>query len=409
MSPPAKFSSPSPDREPGGMRVLMVTGIFPPDRGGPASYVPEMARALVRLGHKVEVICLSDTLANDDSIHPFPVRRIRRGIFWPVRIVRTVFEIWRAARRNNLVFVSGLGSESALAALLAGRPAIHKIVGDYAWERAVSRGWFSGTIDAYQVHRKSLKLATTDLVRTLPLKLARRIFVPSNYLGRIVGGWRIAPEKISVIHNAVAIPAAKTPLIVLPPWQGKTLITVCRLVPWKGVDALIRALPTLPDTRLVIAGDGHLRAELAALAESSGVAQRTIFLGDVPHSEIAGCLAQSAAFILNSTYEGLPHVVLEAMAAGLPVIATDAGGTSEVVEHEVTGLLIPVGDSGALRSAVERLWRDPALCRQLTANATELLSKYFDFNVMVRSTEALLLSMIGSSRGAEPLPVEETP
>jgi glycosyltransferase involved in cell wall biosynthesis len=396
-------------RKPGTMRILMVTGIFPPDRGGPASYVPEMARALTRLGHTVEVICLSDTLAHDDSAHPFAVRRIRRGLFWPLRIARTVLEIWRAARRNDLVFVNGLGSESALGALLAGRPAIHKIVGDYAWERAVGRNWFSGTIDEYQAHRKSLTLAALDFVRTLPLKLARRIFVPSNYLARIVGGWRIAPEKISVIHNAVAIPTTKKPIIMLPPWRGRTLITVCRLVPWKGVDALIHALPSLPETRLVVAGDGHLRSELAALAESCGVANRAIFLGDVPHSEIAGCLAQSDAFVLNSTYEGLPHVVLEAMAAGIPVIATDAGGTGEVVEHEATGLLVPVGDSAALQNAVERLWHDPALCRQLTANATALLGKHFDFDVMIRSTEALLLGACERSSSAQSLPVEETP
>src|SRR5688500_3340826 len=137
------------------MRILMVTGIFPPDRGGPASYVPKMAAALVRRGHAVEVICLSDQITNDDSDHPFPVRRLRRNRFWPARVLLTTFTIWRAARGHDLVYVNGLGAESALAAALAGRPAVHKIVGDYAWERAVGRGWFRGTIDEYQTSTKS--------------------------------------------------------------------------------------------------------------------------------------------------------------------------------------------------------------------------------------------------------------
>jgi Glycosyl transferase 4-like domain len=116
------------------MRVLMVTGISPPDRGGPASYGPRMAQALAKLGHSVEVVCLSDGLDGDGTCHPFRVHRIRRGRFWPLRVANTVFTIWCAAWRHDLIDVNGLGAESTLATLLAGRPAVHKIVGDYAWE-----------------------------------------------------------------------------------------------------------------------------------------------------------------------------------------------------------------------------------------------------------------------------------
>ncbi len=382
------------------MRVLMVSGIFPPDRGGPASYVPRMAQALVKRGHSVEVVCLSDRPVGDGTIHSLPVYRIRRGQFWPLRLANTVFAIWRAAWRHDVIYVNGLGAESALAALLAGRPAVHKIVGDYAWERAVGRKWFAGTIDEYQASPKSPALRMLDLIRTIPLKLARRIIVPSHYLGRIVGDWGIASRKIRVIHNAVAAGGIK-PVVLLPAWPGKTLITVCRLVPWKGVDALIRLLTELPDTRLVIAGDGYIRGELSDLATQSGVSERVLFLGDVPHDEVAGYLRQADAFVLNSTYEGLPHVVLEAMTAGAPVIATNAGGTGEVVEDEVTGLLVPVGDATALRAAVERLWSEPALGRQLTSEASRRLQAQFDFSTMTASTEAVLLATVNRSAETE--------
>ena len=391
------------------MNILMVTGIFPPDRGGPASYVPRMAAALTARGHCVEVVCLSDRVEHDDSAFDFRIRRILRGTFWPARILLTTLAVWRAALRNEIVFVHGLGAESALATFCAGRPAVYKIVGDYAWERAVGRGWFTGTIDEYQTLVKSPVLRLSDWVRSFPLRLARRIIVPSRYLQRIVGGWRVGSEKIQVIYNATP-PAGDAPSAAagLPAWSGKTLLTVCRLVPWKGVDALIRLLPRLPDTRLVIAGDGHIRGELSELAARSGVAERVVFLGDVPHREVAGYLRQANAFVLNSTYEGLPHVVLEAMAAGTPVIATDAGGTGEVVEHEATGLLVPVGDAAALQAAVERLWREPALGRQLTAEAARRLHAHFDFDAMVDATEAALAAEAGAPAAAPRAILEET-
>ncbi len=85
------------------MRVLIVSGIFPPDRGGPASHVPRMAEALAKRGHSVEVVCLSDRVVGDGTSDPVPVHRIRRDQFWPLRIGHTVFVIWRAAWRHDVI------------------------------------------------------------------------------------------------------------------------------------------------------------------------------------------------------------------------------------------------------------------------------------------------------------------
>ena len=377
------------------MNILFVTGIFPPDHGGPASYVPRMAAALVARGYAVEVICLSDSLDHDDSARLFKVTRIRRGIFWPLRIAKTVFTVWRVARRNALVFVHGLASESAVGAAFAGRSTVHKVVGDYAWERAVGRGAYSATIDEYQTAPKNLTLRFFDFIRTFPLRWARHIIVPSQYLKRLATGWDLPAEKISVIYNAAApTPETNDELAPLPEWKGRTLLTVCRLVPWKCVDAIIRRLPHLPDTRLVIAGGGILEKELTALAATLGVSERVIFLGHISSAEVRQRMRGVDAFVLNSTYEGLPHVVLEAMSAGIPVIATNAGGTGEVVENEVTGLLIPVGDEAALQTAIERLWKNPDLARSLTSTASARLSAHFDFTAMVEATAATLRAAV---------------
>lgn len=375
------------------LRLLMVTGIFPPDLGGPASYVPRMAAALTARGRQVEVICLSDQLDHDDSAHPFPVRRISRRASLPMRLARTTYSVWRAARRSDLVYVNGLGSEAALGALLAGRRTVHKIVGDYAWERAAAKGLFTGTIDEYQSAPKGLTLRFFDSIRTIPQRLAHEVIVPSRYLARIVEGWGIDPGKIRVIYNAVAHDgSAAHRVLPLPPWSGRTLITVCRLVRWKGIDPLIRLLTDLPETRLVIVGDGALRGEFENLARERGVADRVIFTGNVPPASVAGYLAQSDAFVLNSTYEGLPHVVLEAMSACVPVIATDVGGTGEVVLHDRTGLLIPSGDATALRTAVERLWADPALRTRFVEAAAVDLADRFVFDSMLQATDAALVA-----------------
>src|SRR5215210_5101226 len=220
------------------MKLLVVTGIFPPDSGGPASYVPRMAEALCCRGHRVEVVTLSDSLEHDDAARPFRVHRIGRSLFKPWRMLVTVCKVWRLSRSSDLVYVNGLGSEAALGALLAGRPTVHKIVGDYAWERARSKQWFAGTLDEYQAARKGIRLRTLDLVRTVPLRFAKRIITPSDYLRRIVTEWRIPREKIAVIYNAVpSIASSTTEPPALPPFDGKTLTTVCRLVPWKGLDA----------------------------------------------------------------------------------------------------------------------------------------------------------------------------
>ncbi len=215
------------------------------------------------------------------------------------------------------------------------------------------------------------------------------MIVPSAYLWRIVVGWGIAPRKVRVIYNAVpAKQESSSPNA--GPQPLTTLITVCRLVAWKGVDALIRIVATMPQTRLVVVGDGPLRLELEMLAQSLGAGQRITFVGQAAGPRVRSLLQAADIFVLNSTYEGLPHVVLEAMEAGIPVIATAAGGTGEVVEDGVTGLLVPPGDEDALRAALANLCGDCGLRQRFRAEARRRLATRFSFETMVGETEACL-------------------
>jgi glycosyltransferase involved in cell wall biosynthesis len=373
------------------MKLLLVTGIFPPDHGGPAGYIPRVATELARRGHSVRVVCLSDRLDHDDRGYPFAVHRIRRGLPLPLRMLRTTAAVYRASRGADAVLVNGLRLEATAATRLSGAPAVHKVVGDLAWERARNRGWFAGTLDEYQAARKGLRLRLLDWLRTAPLRGAARVIVPSRYLGRIVAGWGFPAARTSLVYNAVepkaAAPAPGPPL---PPFAGPTLVTVCRLVPWKGVEGLLQALPELPGTRLVVVGDGPLRAALERLAGELGVAGRVVFTGVVPAAKVRSLLRCADVFVLNSSYEGLPHVVLEAMAEGVPVVATDAGGTGELVEHGVTGLLVEVGRREPLVAAIRTLLAEPHTARALREGAARALETRFSYAAMVEATERLL-------------------
>lgn len=374
------------------MKLLIVTGIFPPDSGGPASYVPRIAAELVRRGHGVAVICWSDRLDHDDTEYPFSVHRIRRGGFRPWRNFSTVLNIARGARDKDLIYVNGLAFESMLAARLTRRSTVHKVVGDYAWERARNREWFKGTLDEYQLAPKKFRFWLLDWIRTCPLRRADRIIVPSEYLKRIVSGWGPFADRTQVIYNAVDEQHAPSSSAQrLPVFSGKTLITICRLVPWKGVDQLVQLVAQVADTRLVVVGEGTLRAKLEQQAHQLGIHDRVLFLGQVPQADVAGYLSQANVFVLNSTYEGLPHVVLEAMAAGVPVVATDAGGTNEIVRNLETGILVPVGDERALRAAIIDVLNDKILANRLRSGATGQLEKKFVFGNMQMETETVLL------------------
>lgn len=373
------------------MKIIITTGIFPPDIGGPASYVPKMAQELVHRGHSVIVICLSDLIDNNDNNYLFRIKRIKRKSFKLWRMLLTSFIIYRYSRKADLIYANGLGFEAMLAGLLSGVSVIHKIVGDYAWERARNRAWFSGTIEEYQSASKGLLLHLIDWIRTAPLQRAALIIVPSGYLKRLVTSWGIPGEKIHVIYNSVDFSNNDAIIGLLPNFRGKTLITVCRLVAWKGVDKLIYVLTKFPHCRLVIIGDGPLRAQLEQLASDIGVLDRTVFLGNVSKDSVFSYLKQSDLFILNSSYEGLPHVALEAMAAGVPVVATATGGTGEVVIDGETGLLVPVDDEQRLLSAIKKILDDNPYSQRLVHTALEYLQEKFSHAYMIEQTEKVLV------------------
>ena len=369
------------------MRICLPTGIFPPDIGGPASYVPRIAKALVERGHAVEVITLSDA-PHDDTPYPFVVQRIPRGMARLPRMAKTIARIAQAARRAEVVFANGVFVEAVLARALVRRPLVMKVVGDWAWERATLNRQTEDGLEDFQTRRQKRRVEAVKQLRAWVTRRAQHVIVPSQYLADIVCGWGVAPERVSVIYNAPDLAALQN--VDLPPFNGMTLATVGRLVPHKGIVPLLRAISTIPNVRLLIAGTGPSRNALEKETADLGLQSRVIFLGTLSREAVAGLLRQADLMVLNSTYEGLPHVVLEAFAAGTPVLATRVGGTPEVVEHDVSGWLIPSGDEAELGRAIRLLLEDPALRDRLREGGRRMLRQRFRWETLVEQTLAVL-------------------
>jgi glycosyltransferase involved in cell wall biosynthesis len=200
-------------------------------------------------------------------------------------------------------------------------------------------------------------------------------------------------EKVSVIYNGVELPEGALPSrqearaeLGLPS-DEPVVAAVSRLEPVKGIAILIQALTHVDHVLLAIVGDGPDRAALESLAGYLGVANRVHWAGH--RRDVSRLLPAFDILVQPSLHEGLPNTILEAMAVGLPVVATAVGGTPEVVVDGVTGLLTPSHDPGALAAAITTLLRDPDLRRKMGRAGLERVRERFTLKQMVQQTQAL--------------------
>jgi glycosyltransferase involved in cell wall biosynthesis len=154
-----------------------------------------------------------------------------------------------------------------------------------------------------------------------------------------------------------------------------------------------------PTAQFVLIGDGSERAQLEALVRELGIAERVLFAGDCDH--VAAWLAALDVFVLPSDFESLPNAVLEAMAAGLPVVATRVGGTPEIVEEGKTGFLVDVGDAEMMSRRILDLLRDPALRRAMGEAGCARVQREFTIEQMIERLEGLYDALL--QKAAQPL------
>jgi glycosyltransferase involved in cell wall biosynthesis len=358
------------------VNVLVVSGIWPPDVGGPASHAPEVAAFLHSRGHRVEVVTTADA---PPEPRDYPVRAVPRHYRPGVRHYRGAALVHHRARENDIVYTTGMFGRSALGATLAGRPYVVKLTADPAFERSRRRGLVGGDVDEFQRGRGGAAVAALRLARNLELRRAAHVFCPSDYLRQLTISWGVEPSHVSVLPN----PAPSLP--DLPPrdelkeafgLNGATVAFAGRLTAQKSLSRALEAVAAADDVRLVIAGDGPDRAALEAHARRLGLEDRVRFLGPQPRDRVVQLFHAADATILTSSWENFPHTVVEALAVGTPVLAMETGGVGEVVQDGVNGLLVPAGDTPALASAVGRYFADAELRERLRGQAAASVDAY---------------------------------
>ncbi len=306
----------------------------------------------------------------------------------PVSDARATFALWRLLRRARPSVVhthtSKAGAVGRLAAMLAGVPVvIHTPHGHIFY------GYY-GTVASVIIRLLERLLATiTDRIVTLTDRGAEE-----HVRFHIAG-----PEKFVTIHSGIDLalfrsvrvdPAIKRKELGIPP-EGPIVGTVGRLVPIKGLEWLLKAVPRVlvefPQACFIIIGDGPMLDELKELAAELGISPRVMFLGT--RSDIPECLVALDIFVLPSLNEGMGRAVVEAMAVGCSVVATRVGGIPDIVADGSIGLLVPPRDDRALAEAILTLLQDHSRRAAYGEAARRRVDGRFDVETMVRNIERL--------------------
>src|SRR3989338_6619706 len=331
------------------MRLLIATPLYPPDIGGPATYAKLLNEGLPAKGIDVELIKFSE-------VRHLP-KIIRHFVYYR--------RVLKAARSADVVLALdpvSVGLPAMKAAKKAGKPFVVKIVGDYAWEQGRQRFGVTHTLDEFvKTTQTSPFVVKLQEIQKSVAEAANGIIVPSQYLKGVVTQWGIDPKKIQVIYNAVLTDTIGQIHDTVRKLPRPLIVTVGRLVSWKGIEGLIRVFDGLwsahregSSATLVIVGSGPEEKALKNYAEKLGIEDHCVFIGELSHPDTLAVMKVADVFVLNSSYEGLSHTLIEALQLGACIVATNAGGNPEIIARG-EGILINVGDERFLASSLKML------------------------------------------------------
>lgn len=369
------------------MRVLLV--ITRGEPGGAQVHVLDLVRGMrERIAFHVAV--------GDDPFLPGELRRL--GV--PVSVVS-------ALRRDPAPGHDRRALTHLRALIRRVRPHLVHTHSSKAGVLGRTAAWREGIVALHTAHAWSFsegqprrRVALSVPVEVLVGRITRRFVVVSEADRRIALRYRVArPERVRVVHNGVA----DTPWRADPGAGGiPTIAMVARMAPPKDHLLLLQALAEVPAPfRLLLVGDGPDRARIEAAIRRLGLEDR-VHLAGVSEA-VPKLLAGAQVAALVSRQEGFPLTVLEAMRAGLPVVASDVGGVREAVEHGTTGLLVGRADRAGLASALNRLLVDPSLRRAFGEAGRRAYERRFTADRMVAETEGVYRELAAEAGGPFPL------
>ena len=345
--------------------------------GGAERHVMDLVLALRREGHAVTVACsVSGSLAEPLEAARIPVRQIVGSIVKRRVSLPYALGLRKLLGRGSFDLVHAhVYSSAAASALATVGTGIPLVVTEHT--EALWQGRRGKLFSPWMYRRVARVIAVSDAIRR---RLVERDGVPAG--------------KITVIPNSVPpTREAHGDDLPLPAGMedGPVVGVVARLQPEKGVTGFLKAaahvMRAFPATRFAVVGDGPLREELFGLAEDLGVRERVLFLGFRPDAQ--ALIGMMDVVAVPSVSEGTPLVVLEAMAAGVPVVASRVGGIPSQLQNGTEGILVPPGDPRALGDAILGLLRDPERARRMGEAGRLRAATEFSHENMVRRVEGI--------------------
>ena len=306
------------------MKILIATPLYPPDIGGPATYSKLFFDEFPKRGVMVVVLSFG-------GVRTLP-KIVRHLVYF--------FKLFKKARGADIIFAQdtvSVGFPSLWASKILRKKFFVRVPGDYAWEQGVQRYGIVDSIDEFQTKKYVWRVEFLRQIQKMTVGGADTVIAPSMYFKQLVSRWVKNPEKVFCIYNGID-------LATIPKSTGsyepKTIISAGRLVKWKGFSVLIKIMKTLTDWRLFIVGDGPMRRELEDLATKNFVSDKVFFLGRMDRGELIRKIQRSEVFVLNTSFESFSFQVVEVMAAGTPVITTNIGNLSEIIDSGKSGILV---------------------------------------------------------------------
>ena len=378
------------------MRICMLTWEFPPRIvGGIARHCLGLSKALAKLGHEVYVITLE-----------FPGTPLFEDVDG-VKVHRVLIEL---GHPNFIIwtFIFNHFMEKKVAEL--SRSVKFDIIHIHDWltaEAGVSSKHFLNkslvsTVHSTEVGRsQGLHNPDSFLIDGIEWWMtyeAKRVIVCSNSVKwELESHFNLPHDKVTVIPNGVEISnfnlninreEVKRRYGIKP--DERIVLFIGRLVPQKGVDTLIKAVPLIiqrhRDAKILIAGDGWSRTYLEELAKSMGLGDHVRFLGFISDWELADLMVAADVLVVPSVYEPFGIVALEGMAAGTPVVATNIGGLSEIIEHDKTGVLVYPRNPESIAWGVNRVLSDHKYADWLVRNARRKVLEAYSWEEIAKRT-----------------------
>jgi glycosyltransferase involved in cell wall biosynthesis len=384
------------------LRLIIFAGYYHPYRGGYVESIHGLAKGLVANGAEVTVVTPEVEGGADEEIMDgvrivrLPSWHILNGTYPMIapnlKALRMLRKLWRepfdvVSTQTRFFVTSFVGAWFAFTRRI---PLLH-----------TERGAYHSVVTS-----KVVDLISRTIDHTLGwavIKVAKKNVGVSQAACEFLK--HLGAFEPVFIPNGVTIPQAvsdKERLRLRKKWKLKeddrVLLFLGRLIHGKGCQDVLPGFAQLlkqePKLKFVIAGDGPYREELKKEVRASGFEKQILFLGTLNGEQVQAALNMADWFVNPSHSEGLPRSVLEAAATGLPIVATDVGGTKEIIENGKSGLIVPAHDAKALENALEQMISDDAFAKRMGEAAAKRAQKHFAWPTVIHAYEQQLYALV---------------